>query len=419
MIKINKLIKLLNNNNINTYQITNTITNDSEMFFDRGKLETIRKVSTNEILVQIFTEDGDTQGQADFVISKDLSTKEINELIATAILSSKLVHNKKYELVKGEKKQSYKYKDELEDSYTILQKISKIYFDLEEENLKFNSLECFFKERTTTIINSNNVNLSKKTYRINVEAIPSYYSKDFKTELYRMFNYDKLDYDKIKEDVIKSLNDLRNRGKAIKFDQNIKTNVILRAPEIRELFTEYIDNFNYADVYFESNLAKVGDVLQTNPKTKLNLSLDKRTKADFFDNEGIILKKLSLIEDGKLVSYYGSQRFASYLNLKATGDLTKIVLKNGTKSIDNLRKEPYIELIDLSGLQVDAYSSYIGGEVRLAIYFDGTKTYPISGFSFSGNLNEVINNMELSKEKEMINDYEGPSFMKIPNIEII
>lgn len=419
MIKVNKLIKLLNNKGINTYQITTTVSNDSELFFVRGKLETIRKINTNEINVQIFTSTGDTQGQADFIISKDLSNKEINELIDNAILSANLVHNKKYELVKGLKKQSYKYKDQLEDPYTILQKISKIYFERETEDLKFNSLECFFKERVVSIVNSNNVNLSKKTYRIEIEAIPSYYSKDFKTELYRMFTYNTLDYNKITEDVEKSLNDLRNRGKAIKLDKELKTNIILRAQEIRDLFFEYTDNFNYADVYNHSNLASIGDMIQENPKTKLNLSLDKRTKADFFDSEGIILNKLPLIEDGKLISYFGSKRYASYLNMEPSGDLTKIVLKNGTKSIDKLRKEPYIELIDLSGLQVDAYSSYIGGEVRLAIYFDGTNTYPISGFSFSGNLKDAINNMELSKEKESINDYEGPSFMKIPNMDII
>ena len=91
----------------------------------------------------------------------------------------------------------------------------------------------------------------------------------------------------------------------------------------------------------------------------------------------------------------------------------------GHKSIETLKKKPYIEIIDLSGIQVEAYSSYVGGEVRLALYYDGKTIKPISGFSFSTNLNETLNTMELSKETGKINNYEGPAFMKLENVDII
>ena len=72
----------------------------------------------------------------------------------------------------------------------------------------------------------------------------------------------------------------------------------------------------------------------------------------------------------------------------------------------------------MSGIQLDLYAGYIGGEVRLANYFDGTNTYPISGFSFSGNLNECVNTLELSKEVTKINGYEGPKYVLLKQFDI-
>ena len=62
----------------------------------------------------------------------------------------------------------------------------------------------------------------------------------------------------------------------------------------------------------------------------------------------------------------------------------------------------------MSGLQVDFYNDYIGGEVRLAYYHDGEKTVPVTGISISGKLFEVLDHIRLSKDVTVRNAYQGP-----------
>lgn len=290
MSRISQIKKALNELEVCAYEITEITENNYEQYYVKGCLETIRKIDVVEDRVTVFKENDfngkKTLGQADFIIEHKLTGREIKDCIKDALESAQYVHNEPYELKKGEKKQSYSYKPLDETPDVILQKIAQIFFTNSNHYLSFNSLECFFNDRTVELVNSNGVQLKKKYYEIKVEAIPSYYSDEFKTELYRMFVYDQLDYDKITEDAKQAIKDVVARGKAIKLENVNKCNIILRDEVIKDLFGEIIDSFNYASVYMKANLKKVGDNVQDSPKEPLNLFLDRKNKANFFDEEG-------------------------------------------------------------------------------------------------------------------------------------
>ena len=72
----------------------------------------------------------------------------------------------------------------------------------------------------------------------------------------------------------------------------------------------------------------------------------------------------------------------------------------------------------MSGLQVDFYNDYIGGEVRLAYYHDGSKTIPVTGISISGKLSEVLNHIRLSAETAVHNGYSGPRKALLSQMQI-
>ena len=68
---------------------------------------------------------------------------------------------------------------------------------------------------------------------------------------------------------------------------------------------------------------------------------------------------------------------------------------------------------------MDSFSGFFGGEVRLGIYFDGEKTYPVTGFSISGNINEKKCELTLSKEQiSTSSGYEGPKYILVPGMDI-
>ena len=62
----------------------------------------------------------------------------------------------------------------------------------------------------------------------------------------------------------------------------------------------------------------------------------------------------------------------------------------------------------MSAFQLDLYSDYLGGEIRLAYYHDGRKVTPVTGLSFSGSLRQCLNTIRLSAETTTREGYTGP-----------
>lgn len=422
MIKLNKIIQILQSKGINKWLINEIKTVSYEQFFVLQKLETTRKVETLESYVTIYNEfmENDTTylGNYSFIINHNISKKELENLINEAIYASKFVKNEYYELVKGDKKKTYVNKNKPSNPFDLLQEIANIYISSSNQTCMFNSLELFYENTIVHLMNSEGVNYKKDVYKITVEAIPSYKDNEVKTELYRMFTYDDIDFNKIQEDSKNAIKEVLLRAKAMPSNYHGKANIILKDENVREMLQELISTLNYHSVYTKSNFKEIGDNLQDNPKSKLNINLIPSRKADFFDSDGVLLKETVVVSSGKIIDYFGNNRFGFYLNKKPTGMLPKMKVKPGNKKITDLKANSYIEIIDMSGIQVDLYAGYIGGEVRLANYYDGTKVYPISGFSFSGNLNGCINTFELSKEVTDIRGYVGPKYVLLKDFEI-
>lgn len=91
----------------------------------------------------------------------------------------------------------------------------------------------------------------------------------------------------------------------------------------------------------------------------------------------------------------------------------------GSLSEDDISKEPYFECLSMSGLQLDIYNDYIGGEVRLAYYFDGKKKTPLTGVSISGKLSDALSTLRLSDKIVTRGGYRGPHKATLDKISII
>ena len=63
----------------------------------------------------------------------------------------------------------------------------------------------------------------------------------------------------------------------------------------------------------------------------------------------------------------------------------------------------------MSGLQVDFFNDYIGGEIRLAYYCDDEKITPVTGISITGSLKQVLSSIRLSTETAVDDSYSGPA----------
>ena len=73
----------------------------------------------------------------------------------------------------------------------------------------------------------------------------------------------------------------------------------------------------------------------------------------------------------------------------------------------------------MSGLQLDIYNDYIGGEVRLAYYCDGQNMIPVTGISISGKLSDALSSIRLSDTLTQTGRYKGPKLALFKGIEIV
>ena len=138
-----------------------------------------------------------------------------------------------------------------------------------------------------------------------------------------------------------------------------------------------------------------------------------------FDEDGLTARDTEIIKDGVATAYYGSVRYASYLGMEPTGNLRCMSAKLGSLSDGELRSRPYFRCASMSGIQVDIYNDYIGGEVRLAYYFDGEREIPVTGISISGKLSDALSGIRLSDTETVYEGYRGPKLALIPGIEIV
>ena len=182
---------------------------------------------------------------------------------------------------------------------------------------------------------------------------------------------------------------------------------------------------NYADVYTESNRWGVGDEIQAEGECDpLTVTMRAAVKgcdlSSFFDKDGTDLTDVTVIEKGKVTALWGSSRFGQYLKVeKPSGSLRCYSLKPGTLTDEELGKTDHLECASLSGLQIDPFADYLGGEIRLAYRVKDGKREPVTGISFSTTLSGALNSLKLSERVVTDREYEGPEFMLFNGAEIL
>ena len=191
------------------------------------------------------------------------------------------------------------------------------------------------------------------------------------------------------------------------------------------MIDEITYGLNYSEVYTESNLWGVGDDLQKSkdcdPFTVTMRSAVKGCDLSaFFDSDGCDLSDVRVIENGKVKALWGSSRFGQYLKVeKPSGSLPCYSLEPGTLTVEELEKTDHLECASLSGLQVDPFTDYLGGEIRLAYRVKDGVREPVTGITFSTTLSSALNSMRLFDRVVNDREYEGPEYMLIKGAEIL
>ena len=410
---------------VSDYKISKVSTQSYELFFVHTSLETVRSTSTTDRTVTIYVDHDGKRGDSVFSVYASTTEEELRGKIELAIEKAKLVNNQSYTLPESETLDEEIYSNMSEYApKDLAYEIAKACFAAnEEQSGSINALEIFVNKISVRVVNSRGVDKQEHKYKAMVEAIPTWTENAESVELYECYNFSSFDFETVKAEIQGKMQEVKDRYFATKPAVNPTCPVVLNAPEIRELLWTLVSQLHYATVHSHSNAFKKDDVLQTSDCDKLTVTLRGKIEGGsanaLFDGDGVTLVDTKVIENGKVISYYGTNRFAQYLGEKVTGNLPCIQLAKGSVSVEEMQSNPYFECVSMSGLQVDVYNDYIGGEVRLAYYFDGEKRVPLTGISISGKLSEALDHLKLSEETTTSNDYFGPKKALLGKISVI
>ena len=396
-----------------------------QLFFVKGALETVRCTDTCDKEVTVYVAHENYLGDASFPVYPSTTKPQLHDLIREAVEKAKLICNQPYELPAQEQGEFQVESNFSEfDVSDLAAKISGTVFDAARmENGSLNSLEIFVNRHHETVINSRGLRKSQTRYTAMVEAIPTYNGEKQSVELYEQYNFSSLDPDALATEIAGKMQEVKARYEAITPDFPMNCKVILGSEELSMLFMNIAGDLNYSSVYSHSNLFSKGDAIQTDPVgDKIGITMEGHipgsVRSAMFDGDGLTLSPIRLVDGGKAVNYYGSNRYGQYLGEKPTGSLWCFRVDPGTAEEKELRGEDYLEIISMSGLQVDFYSDYIGGEIRLAYYHNGEKIIPVTGISISGKLKDVLNQIRFSKAVILRDGYFGPEKGVVPNMAI-
>lgn len=413
-------------NDINGFRIVENKKSSAELYYVLDKLETNRLVDRTDYTVAVTKMYGDKLGIAQCGISLSYTDSDIENKIKEAISRTELSLNMPYELPNGVKTKGESNSNILKENKTeiALKVANAIYASKKYKDGWINSAEIFVNETETRLVNSKGADNTYKSADLFIEIIPTWKGEKEEVEIYFSLERGLVDYNEITSKVDELLENAKARAKAINLPKDLKNiNVIFGAEMISNICDYLSKNLSYSSKFMHTNVLEVGDDLSKDNNVKLNLTLKpiitELPSSCPFDMDGNILKEVKIIDEGKAVSLHGSSQFGQYLGVKnPTGSIPLVELEGGLESFDDLKKEPYIYCVTFSSPQLDDYSGYYGGEIRLAYYFDGLNTYPVTGFSISGNLKEDFTKIRLSKEIDTFSNYKGPKYLLVPNMSI-
>lgn len=427
---MDKIKNILENSQADGYKIIETKTVSEESFLVKKAIDLTRSKEVHHFSVTVYKNFQNNaakyKGSSTFNVHPSMKEEEVKKLVDNGIFAAGFVKNEYYEIQKVENQKIEDLKSEFSAgklSDWIPKLIEALYINDNEEKGGINSAEIFLNKNFKRILTSSGVDSSYSSYDGMIEFITTWKETE-EIELYKMLAFSDYDPKFISDAASEMIFLAKERANAKDTISSGRYRVILSGEPVKEILSYYVNKSRASSVYNKISTIKIGDLIQGKEVKGdlINLVLDPKIKNSVYsspiDNDGLVLSRVSIIEHGKLKSYHGDLRHSYYLGTKPTGNIGNFVVSAGSKSISDMKKEPYVELVTFSDFQMNPVTGEFAGEIRLGWYFDGGITKKITGGSLSGNIQNNHNNMYLSKEIQNNGGFVGPKAIEMFDLTI-
>lgn len=421
---MDKLINILKNSNVADYQIVQKETISHQAFFVEQKLDQhrINSVTHTTLTIYVDNEDKTKRGSSTKEIYQDETEDDIRQDIENMKFNALLAMNPYYPLVGNQKHFEEKSKIDLLDSLKNVVKAIQSIKNTKTE--KINSYEIFANQNYIHILNSQNVDITYNQADEMVEIVINSLNKEHEVEVYHMIETGAdQTTEEIRNDILEVFKKANDRSKAIPAKKAEKVHVLLSGSDLKEFFNYFVDKINTQLIYGGNSCTKLNDQIQQGDDTD-KISLKAVAKLPYsslnvpYSREGTEASDYMILDNGKYVNYTGSQIYAHYLGLKNVPFAANYQVSGGSKTIEQMKKQPYLEIVQFSSFQVDIITGDFGGEFRLAYYYDGETVKPVTAGSITVNMNDILNHMYLSKETKQYNNWIIPQTIELFDVDV-
>ncbi|MDE6167471.1 MAG: hypothetical protein K2G28_03330 [Acetatifactor sp.] len=420
---IGQIKTALEQSGIEEYRITESVQESLECFFIRKRLDQKRRTDLTDYSVTVFRpfeKDGQKMlGSSTVNIHPGMEEKEMTDALQDAYGAAALVCNPYYELTKGKKEEMVPAEGRfagrsLEES--TRQMLEALYAADNRKGVFINSAEIFARRVVCHIVNSQGVDVSYETYLVSGEYVVQC-TEPQDVETYHRFAYRDAQTEQLRRQVEEALSMTQARAKAVKAPKAGEYSIILSGEQVREVLSYYLGRSQTGMVYQKYSNYEVGAPVQGQEIQGDAITIELKAKEPY-SGEGIPMKDRILMEKGTLKTLHGGSRFAYYLGIEPTGDYRCISVPEGSRTLEEMKSEPYLHIVSFSDFQMDDFSGYFGGEIRLAFWYDGETVTPVTGGSVNGSILEVQGRMTFSRERYQDENYDGPYAVRIEGVKV-
>ncbi len=167
------------------------------------------------------------------------------------------------------------------------------------------------------------------------------------------------------------------------------------------------------------NLPVISDLKGEALNLYSNPGLPGGIKTRAFDDNGLPLRRVQVIDRNIFKNRMNSKRYADYLQEEATGDFSNREVGNGLGSFqDFLAEGPCYHLLRFSTFEPNPITGAFSGEIRTGYFLNKGQKIPIKGGSVSGSMQEAFKEAFFSREKTQREAYLGPKGVRIEKLDI-
>lgn len=422
-----RILAALKKLDIKEYLIVEEQSRSAQMFFIKKTLDMKRVTDYTAYTVTVFVDfekdSKQCKGHSKVYIFPGMTDGEIEAILSDAVFAAGFAANPTYE-IPGPSDNTFLDTDSdmaansMEENCRIV--TEALFAEDTRTDVFINSAELFLYDTAYKIINSKGIDAGYRRLKIWGEFVAQCRQPQ-DVETYKNFSYKNLDTGALRDKVRKTLEYTKARAEAHTAPETGNYRLILSDEYIATLFDFYLSKADASYVYAgysDYSIGKDVQVSEEKPEVtgdRLNVLL-KASKP--YSSEGIRMKDRVLLKEGRLETITGTARFAHYLGTEPTGDYEDIKVEAGTTSVEEMKKKPYLWVVNFSDFQMDDFTGHFGGEIRLAFLYDGDKVTPVTGGSVNGSWFDVQGRLVLSSETQIEKGFEGPLAICMEDIPV-